>query len=184
MLSISIMAHKDRADYLPLLVKQLGKANIFVDDGTLGAPGNAIQCWKNFNKKAKYHLVIQDDAILTEDFLSKVKTYLRGQEIISFYTGNRVLTKTKTEKQKDFYKSNELIGAVALAIRTDIIPEMLRFFKSKNIKGDDRRIKLFAKSKNFPIYYTRPSLVNHRVGNWSIWQNKETKKGRQAVNFK
>lgn len=178
------MAHKDRKDFLPYLIERLENVRVFVDDGSLGAPENAIRCWESYDPQAKHHLVIQDDAVLTEDFLNKVKMYLRDQEVVSFYTGNRVLTKTNIKELNDFYKSDELIGVVGLAIRTDLIPEMLRYFKSLNVKGDDRRIKRFFKSKGIPVYYTKPSLVNHRTGNWSIWQNKQTGQGRQAINFK
>jgi len=185
------MAHKDRISYIPQLVKQLGKVNIFVDDGTLGAPGNAIQCWENFDKRADYHLVIQDDAILTEDFLNKAKYYLRGQPIINFYCGKKWSEDLNMTEEKDYRISEQNRGAVAVAIKTKYIPEMINEMKKmSHIDGDDRRIKRFFRNKGIKTYFTKPSLVNHRVGIKSIWQTyrqgkeKVVGKGRTAVDFK
>lgn len=156
-----IMAHHSRSAYLKDLLWQLpqDKTTASIDQGTLGVWENAKRSWSKVDPKSDYGIVIQDDAILCDGFTKKAEQFLTEHDgqIISFYYGN------ETKWVKPNYFDAPLFHAVALAIPTKLIPEMIAYCDTRHeVFGDDMKIKRWLISKNLTCRYSNPSLVQHR----------------------
>lgn len=179
-ISIALMCHVSRVEFIPYLKSKLGECKVFIDDGHLGVKKNSIRCWASFDKTADYHLVIQDDAIICEDFFGRCKKYLDSKkEIVSFFMSKR-LKEENLEEDENFFYRNWLTGAVGLAIKTEYIPELLSFMNSQRMNNDDTIIANFFKKKGIKISYSKPSLVDHRHGIESIVEKKIVTNRRTA----
>lgn len=178
-ISIALMCHTSRKDFIPYLIEKLGECRVFVDDGSLGLKKNAIRCWESYDKDADYHLVIQDDAIISDNFRAKCIPYLENsQGIVSFFLSKR--TKQSTREDGMFFKRKYLTGAVALAIRTDLIKKMLQEMREAKIENDDTIISWFAQRHHIEICYSKPSLIDHRHGIMSIVEKNIVSERRTA----
>lgn len=177
--SYSIMAHPSRKRFIPYLLSHIPEAKVFYDLG-FGLKQNAINCWNSYDKTANYHLVIQDDAILCKDFKNKIIPYLKqNKEVISFFLSKR----TKSEELKEteyFFERGWLTGAVCLAIRTDHVDNVLNALKHAKIQNDDTIIGSYCKNKGLKVYYSKPSLADHRTGIMSIVEKKVVHHKRSA----
>lgn len=118
--------------------------------------------------------MVQDDALLCDDFLNKVDNFLgkvnKTHKCVQFYNGSEELDeeKTKNVKEKGYYE-DELIWGVAIALKTDLLTdELYKVGDSFYEDADDTKIKHFLKKKNLLTAYPIPCLVQHR-------SNKETK---------
>lgn len=177
--SYSIMAHPSRKKFIPYLLKHIPEAKVFYDLG-FGLKQNAINCWKSYDKTADYHIVIQDDAIICEDFLNKIIPYLKqNKEVISFFLSKR-LKEGKLKETDLFFERNFLTGAVCLAIRTDHIEHIIKYLTQAKIENDDTIIGTYCKDHKLKAYYSKPSLVDHRTGIMSIVEKKIVPKLRSA----
>lgn len=155
----SIMAHHSRIGYLYSIYEQLEDPAIVLDSGYFGVWGNAKRAWNKIDPDSDYGIVIQDDAILCDGFTKKAEQFLteHNGQIISFYYGN------ETKWVKPQYFDAPLFHAVALAIPTKLIPEMIAYCDTRHeVYGDDMKIKRWLISKNLTCRYSNPSLVQHR----------------------
>ncbi len=89
-MSISVMAHPSRKDWVDELISDIGKVPISWDDG-IGIWENRKKATLMSEKKATHHLVLQDDAIVCDDFHklahAEIKKYPNFAH--SFYFGRR-----------------------------------------------------------------------------------------------
>lgn len=157
-----VMAHTTRTKYIPSIVEHFDESKITIDDGTLGVWGNAKQAWNMVDPKTDYGIVIQDDAILCDDFKYRAETFIsqHNGHFISFYFGHSVKTFKYLRPQ---YFDAPLHHAVALAIPTPLIPDMIAYADTRHeIDGDDMKMKRWLISKNMVCRYSNPSLVQHR----------------------
>jgi hypothetical protein len=178
-LSISIMAHPKRKDFIPYLQEKLGKCPVSFDEG-FGLWENAKHAWKMYDPKADYHLVIQDDAIICDNFMERASETIRQSEalfknrphLINFYY-DALLTPSNAKeiiKQKYIIRS-KICWAVAICVPTSLINEMIAFCDSLNIPQDDEKITAFMRSKKLKCYFPIPSLIDHRTEENSLIGN-------------
>ncbi len=178
-ISIALMCHTSRKEFIPYLIEKLGECRVFVDDGSLGVKKNAMRCWESYDKNADYHLVIQDDAIICDNFKTKCMPYLENSEgIVSFFLSKR--TRERVREDGIFFKKRTLTGAVALAIRTDLIKKMIQEMREAKIENDDTIISWFAQRHHIEVCYSKPSLVDHRHGIKSIVEKNIVSERRTA----
>lgn len=123
--------------------------------------------------KGDWHLVIQDDAVLTPYFYENIVAALQQLDtktLVSLYTGQcRPLgkrVKEAVDKAGDTHswlKHYMLCWGVAILIPSDHIEPMLDFINDEryNTTPYDVRVGIFYQRNMLPIYYTNPSLVNH-----------------------
>lgn len=191
LLSVSVMAHPSREKFFPYLKECLGDVPFSIDTESEGVWPNAKKAWSMFDPEAAYHVVIQDDAIVCEDFLNHaeeaivkagdvVKDYLPP---ISFYFGNRgTLKGIARDGMADGYCfMPRTPWAVAICLPTALIPEMLAFTENLAVPQDDVRIGKFIQSKGMKVYFPLPSLIDHRTGEESLVGDEGSK--RQAFAF-
>ena len=158
-----IMGHLSRIPFQRYFVDNLEyDVPITVDDGTLGVWGNARQAWEMVNPKSDYGVVIQDDAILCDDFKHRCEKFLseHNGHMVSFYFGE---SKKTFKYLRPKYFDAPLYHAVALAIPTHQIPDMIKYCDTRTeVDGDDMKIKRWLISQNRTCRYSNPSLVQHR----------------------
>jgi hypothetical protein len=161
-----------------------------IDEKNEGAWENCKCAWRLHDPDAEWHTVIQDDAIICDNFLQKAEeVILKAKEIlktedyiISFYYGFRQSARREAE---DALKAGYWVNAypkwgVAICMRTKLIEEMIGFCDVFPISAmgtaDDARIAKFIRSKGMPVYFPMPSIIDHRhgkslVGDPGEWRN-------------
>jgi hypothetical protein len=193
-LSVTVMAHPNRKEWALELQKQLN-AHIEWDNG-ISVWETAKRAWLSYDPQATHHLVIQDDAIISQDLIETLELAIkeRFHDIITPCTiAYKMNSRDRIEyerlyrhKQKWFTTQMNLSG-VAIIVPTDMIEEMVEYCDTLPIKDDDKKILQFAKHRQMAIYNTVPSLVDHRPPheNPSLISNHDlkTRGNRQALIF-
>lgn len=169
-LSIVIMAHPERADFIPYLQERLGGDVPVVWDEKNNIWDTCRRAWLAQDLTADYALVIQDDAIICDDFreraldaIDRIAALKYPDPVISFYAGwmleNRVRVAQRTGK--DYVVSPMIMNEVALCLKTRHIDEMVKFCDDRNA-DTDQLITRLAQQRQMKTVYTVPSLVDHR----------------------
>lgn len=176
-ISIAIMAHPKRAIEAKNLFHALqGNFSdvtcVFDTDNNEWATGK--DALLAYDPKADWHIVIQDDAIISENFQINVFNALSNpifkqkKTLVSFYFGKTRPFVKQTQRAVDraqlinanWIQTPGLFWGVCIAIpRKDI--EKLVAQSNDSQEPYDNRIGLFYTKRNRPIYNTYPSLVDH-----------------------
>jgi hypothetical protein len=185
-LSISIMAHSSRAKYFPYLNRMLGDVKFSIDKAgaEIGVWNNCKRAWMMHDPKAEYHVVIQDDAIICENFRQRAEKILTSKEqAYNFYFGNRQQYRqaAKDGMEKGFIISGWTGWGVAICLPTYLIREMLLYCDKMRTPHDDTRIANFLKHKKIKTLFPMPSLIDHRTGEHSLVG--DPSRGRKAWYF-
>jgi len=165
------MAHPSRQEHFGYLRDTLGDCTIpiSVDDGC-GIWENCKKAWRLRDPEAEYHLVLQDDAIICDNFKElAIKEIEKSEKLgcgaLSFYFGKRMgMRHIGKEGMKNGYVINALHWGLAICMPTKLIEEMIAFGDKLKIKQDDARISRFFRSKKMKVYFPMPSLIEHRTG--------------------
>lgn len=116
-----------------------------------------------------WHLVIQDDAILTPDFYANLEGAIAAvpeKVLISLYTGTvkpmpeRIKAAVDKAYFANWLRSNLLYWGVAFVLPSEHIKPLLEFVEDVD-QLYDTRVGYFYNANMLPIYYTAPSLVDH-----------------------
>lgn len=169
--SVVIMACRQREKYFEYLKEKLGDIPFSIDevkgqDGHVGVWENCKRAWR-MRRDSEWTLILQDDSIICEHFYERVEKVLEeiGERdyIISFYAGDRLKKKIEFAQKKklDYVLYNSIMNENALCMRTKHIEEMIRYCDTRDATTD-RFIQTFARRKGLLIYYTIPSLIDHR----------------------
>lgn len=179
--SAAIMAHPNRAPEVEFLRGQLDR-EVMVHWDREGAPtGNGDRVWRQaratwqmFDPDADYHVLIQDDAIVSENFLAGLELALNfapDNAIVSPYlgTGRNVpmrwekMAQMADVKNASWIASGRVMWGVCLVLPVGWIPQMLEWADRKGGMPDDMRVGAWAVREGIEVWYPWPSLVDHRV---------------------
>lgn len=188
-ISVAIMAHhsrEERANELKesLLHQGFCHVDLCIDRSEVPSRKNE---WVNGAKslashcRSEWHIVIQDDAIISNNFRKNVVTAIKNipsRSIISLYTGRVRPFSTLVQNAVDeaertganWLLSSTLHWGVGIVIPTNYIDTLLEFTRDRN-EEYDRRIGEYFFAGNAPVYYTYPSLVDHDDSLGSILGN-------------
>jgi hypothetical protein len=189
-LSIALMTHKSRSNRIKYYKDLLGNALIIQeDDGSKGLIGNCRASWACYDKRANYHLVLQDDLLLTTDFLQKVFKYLEsGDDVYHFYLRNtprvRNIALQALKDGKDRIHLNNVYSGQAICFKTDLILELLEAYDNHDSGVDDQRINSFVRNYKLKVCFPLPCLVEHLNLESLHSFNKSPMDSRVAVVFK
>lgn len=171
-LSISIMMHPSRKEYLPYLQSKLGDVPVAMDNGC-GLIENCKNAWLLHDPTADYHLVIQDDCIVCDHFRDLAELALekaRGLPTSFFYSQSKFYNKFKKERaETGAIIKKAIYGGLAICLPVKLIPAMLAFYDKQKIPFDDHRIGLFCMANKLDIYNPFPCLIDHRQGHMSVF---------------
>jgi hypothetical protein len=183
-ISIAVMAHPSRSEFFPYLLRKLGDVKFSIDDGC-GIWENRKRATMMYDPAADFHLVIQDDAIICDNFKELAeKTVNREKEYAySFYFGNRQAYRKAAQDgmSRGFIIADWMSWGVAICLPTRIIPEAMAYCDKMTGHHDDSRIGRYLKHKGIKIYFPMPSLVDHRPHGNSLVN--DPAKGRKAWYF-
>jgi hypothetical protein len=160
------MAHPERKKFIPYLKEMLGDVPVVWDQKN-NIWDTCRRAWLAQDPACEYGLVIQDDAVICKNFRRKAERILavkRPQDYIySFYAGHLLTSRIgkAIRDKEDFVISSMIVNEVALAMRTEHIEPMVKFCDERQ-STTDQDITKWAHQKRLPIYYTVPSLVDHR----------------------
>lgn len=184
-LSVSVQAHESRAGWFDYLKEKLGQDVPFaIDKGKRGDPenlgvwGNCRRAWLMYDPTALYHVVIQDDAIVCENFRELAEEFILKHAVagdplraFNFYFGNKkaLVPQAHRDLSQGFTIKDYPSWGVAICLPVAHIDEMVTYCDQfTGTPQDDVRIGRFIKSKAMPIYYPLPSLIDHRTGELSL----------------
>lgn len=158
-LSIAIMGCTPRLENIKKLKSILGENTPVALDYPPGHEKN-IGIWENAKRawrahgNSRWHLVIQDDAIIPENFKELLI------EDISEYQDDIALQLFHYPRPKLFAEGN-LTSGVAIVLPTRIIEEMISSGDQSKQPNDDNKINEFLRKKGIPVVHTIPCLVQH-----------------------
>lgn len=138
-----------------------------MDDGALGCNRNHLKAWTWLQDSPQpWSVVLEDDAVPVEDFRTQLTQALQvaPHPVVSLYlgTGHPIHQQSRIKRALDraadahWLTGTTVNHAVALAIKTELIPQMLPRITRSNYPID-QAISMWAKH----CAYTLPSLVNH-----------------------
>ena len=177
-ISAAVMAHPKRRANAEALADQLRSypfvsVNVIYD--TPDAASHEAE-WDNGTRslldgvgKADWHLVVQDDAILSPglyDNLQGAIATVPQKSLISLYTGTarpmgkRVKHAVDKVKDETWLSYWLLMWGVGILMPSSHIEPMIEFVADRT-EPYDTRIGIFYQRNRLPVYYTMPSLVDH-----------------------
>jgi hypothetical protein len=116
-----------------------------------------------------WHVVIQDDAILTPNFYENIEGAISNvptKTLISLYTGTarpfgkRVKLAVDKAYHATWLRYWLLLWGVGILLPSDHIEPLLDFVADRE-ELYDTRVGIFYQRNRLPVYYTMPSLVDH-----------------------
>jgi hypothetical protein len=178
------MMHPKRLEYLPYLKSKLGDVPVALDEG-VGLLENCKNAWLLHDPTADYHVVIQDDCIICNDFYNRAVAQIEranGLPVSFFYSQSKFYKKFKEEReQTGAITKKALYGGLAICLPTKLIPAMLKYYDTLKIPFDDHRINLFCMENKIDIYSPFPNLIDHRQGHMSLFTKQQSQ--AQAAEF-
>lgn len=130
---------------------------------------------------AEYTLVLQDDVILCKDFRKKAEAFIEAKEkegdfVFSFFAGQMLAQRIKMARvaKQDFVISGMIYNEVALCMKTEYIPAMVKWSDDREATTD-QEIGRWATMRRLKIMYSVPSLVDHRAELESIYRKNYNK---------
>lgn len=174
-LSVKIMAHKKRAQFIPHLIEQLGLTeDDVIWDTKQDRWDTGRRAWEAVDQTADWGAVIQDDAVVCKDFIpgmEKALSYLKRDVVVSPYVGTRrplahrveAAVRAAEREKAAWIRMPSLNWGVAIVLPTHIINGMLPWCDRQNYPNYDRRVGRYCIDvERMSTICTWPSLVDHR----------------------
>jgi len=173
MFGLGVVAHIDREQMAEDLKAEIDADFMSVDLGHLGAGTNHRIVWSVLSDlDSEWSVVLEEDAVPVVDFRSQLDEVLTAAptDIVSLYLG-RLRPPQYQDKIGDalakaqandahFIVSNHCLHAVALAVRTNLVPYMLAGMKP--YLPVDQAIGRWCRQRGHHIAYSVPSICDHR----------------------
>jgi len=196
---VGVVGHTSRTEQAIALAHNQS-AHLSLDDGSLGCTGNHLRALEHLaTLGSQYAVILEDDAQPVDNFTDQLTQALQAAPqchyddgpqpapILSFYLGTGYPRYWQPGIGKAIQKadalnapwilSEHLLHAVAYAIRTDLIPDLLA--NAQQLPIDDL-ITDWARTNGHPVAYTFPSLADHQDGPTVIPARAERQHPRRA----
>lgn len=181
-----ITAHTSRAAEATQLALDTD-ATVFMDDGTLGEPGNTRRAlvWAQ-TQPASHVLVLQDDALPVEGFLELATAAIdeRPNHAISYYLGTgrplqshftQLVTQADVDNAR-WIDTNRLYWGVAWSLPTALLPALNTWLNARPDTPTDTETGHWLRLLRVPCTHTWPCLVDHADNDSLIHQRTERRK--------
>lgn len=169
--AIGVVAHVTRSTWARQLAEEAGALYMNVDNGSMGCDASHMHVLRQLGDTSlDWVVVLEDDAILCDNWADNLDQALTlaPAPILSFYLGTsypiqwqrfiRQATTKATENNAAWIIGEQLLHAVAYAIRTDLIPDLLAHKSKAPI---DEAITEWARANGHMVAYTWPSMCDH-----------------------
>lgn len=174
-LSVSVMAHQARAHLVDELVDRLGvDADRVTWDRRQDRWDTGRRAMLDHDPDSDWHMVIQDDAMVCRDLLPGLEAALdrvpAGAISCPYVGTRRPMTErvTRAVEEADRAQASWIVlqtlnWGVAIIVPTNTIAEMVAWCDRLTIPNYDKRVgQYYWRVRNWPTWYTHPSLVDHR----------------------
>lgn len=192
MVSISIMAHEARREFIPYIQDKLGYECPVAWERGLGRRDTGRRAWELHDPAASHHLVLQDDVILSRNLpatLEKLVAVIKDQPI-SLFTNNKKPYDDLVEQCRDWCFQvrwlllKRLNWGPAVLLPTRHIANLLAWTERNVFMPNyDAAIGYYYMLRGLPVWYTAPSLVDHRTDGDSLVWSVKSQQGRSAKWF-
>jgi len=148
---------------------------LHIDSGILQCGGNHRYVWRQIaHCGAEWSVCLEDDAKPVDGFLEQLDQVLTiaPAPVVSLYLGRKrpsqfmgqieLAVKEAEAIDANWIMSNRIYQAVGLAIRTDLVGNMLEFARRKTFFQIDDCIGYWAIRNQHAVAHTWPSIVEHR----------------------
>jgi len=174
-LSVAVMAHQSRSQWVPDLVESIGGDVKVVWDRYNDRHDTGARALAAYNPEATHHMVVQDDALVARDLVAGVVEALKfvpAGNPMGLYVGRakpradevRTLMARAVDSGASFMVHKGPWWGVGIVVPTSSIRDLIRNYDGMaDVPNYDRRIARYFESKGLYCYYTVPSLVDHRV---------------------
>lgn len=186
------MAHPKRKEYVEYLLSVLGDVPVIWDQKNCVWDTRRRCLEQHIEAGAKWSLTLQDDSLLTQDFLKKAEAFMAQHDrprrrvySFNFYFWSRDGGLTHYAKRRGYYRKAGMKSGVAVCLATELIPDLLKMWEGTDrlIRHDDSRIGIFLKKRKLRTMYPCPSLVQHRDEQSLIYKPEEVPFTRQALYY-
>lgn len=175
-ITATVMAHPKRKAAAKALERQLKKMPFTEVSITWDEKNEewdtGVRALKRGIERGDWHLVIQDDAILTPDFYENLVgaiSVVPERVLISLYTGTARPLKERVQNAVDragdcsWLRHYMLMWGVAIVLPSWHIEHLLEFVDTPEWAESqyDNRLGMFYQRNRLCVYYTQPSLVDH-----------------------
>lgn len=196
-ITVAVMAHPKRRQQAEALAIELKKYSFMDVTIAYDSPkaGSHKEEWDNGTTalmrgvgRGDWHIVVQDDAILTPNFYENIEGAIANvptKSLISLYTGKprpmgkRVQQAVDKVKDETWLQYWLLMWGVGILIPSSHIEPMIDFVSDRE-EQYDTRIGIFYQRNRLPVYYTMPSLVDHDDDLDSLLDHGQAKGARVA----
>lgn len=191
-LSISIMAHPSRSHYFDRLKEKLGDVPFSIDQNN-NLIENCKAAWRSHDPSADFHVVIQDDAIVCNNFKERAEKFITDMEservannwpinLYNFFFKQDCSSTIMYEYEKKGYMFEARNrGGVAICLPVNQIENMIKHYDTLTDRHDDERINDWLVSNKYKACFSVPSLIDHDDHTPSLAGNRFN--NRQAYKF-
>ena len=172
-----IMAHPTRERFIPSLRAALDRPTPIVYDRVNDRWDTGRRALLSYDSKATHHLVLQDDGLVCRDLYAGVTAALEhvpADAVLSLYAGRTRVFRTavaaatrlsrRARTRPSFLAATQLLWGVAVVIPTQHIEALVEWGDGHpEIANYDKRISYWCAANSVPVWYTWPSLVQHRI---------------------
>lgn len=180
-LSASIMAHPVREAEVAELTAALDRpVPVYWDpEGPPSGAGDRVWrvargAWALADPDADFHVLIQDDALPAADLLAGLELALEhvpADALVSPYLGRgrnvphrwEVMGVQADKLGASWVRTQKLMWGVCLVAPAKLLPEMIAWCDQKAGMPDDMRVGAWFERTGREVWYTWPSLVDHRT---------------------
>lgn len=165
------MAHRKREQWAAELAAQTGWPIVW--DTKNDVWDTARRAWLRYDPDAAHHVVIQDDAVLCAGFaagLPAVLAHTPADAPVAFCTVDYRMKaqhrswRTHVESGAPFFRSTYGLSGVAVSCPTTLIGAMVAHGDALvGNPHDDLKMTSFWRARKQPIWFTIPSLADHRT---------------------
>lgn len=172
-LSVAIMGHPSRMEMIADLRERLDRPAELILDRHQDRWDTGRRAQLAFDPKATHHLVVQDDAVVCRDLCAGLERAIAatpGDVALSCYIGRVRPYATRIARAVEqasidvsWITMRDLHWGVAVVLPTPIIERLIRAQdRATSILEYDRRMSRWLVKHGIDVWYTWPSLVDHR----------------------
>jgi hypothetical protein len=170
-LSVAVMAHPRRADYVTELADHLDRPATVVWDQINDRHDTGARSLEAFDPAATHHLVVQDDAVVCRDLVAGLERALMWcpQDVpLCLYVGRVKPFRREVERvvsratDASWLTMGGIYWGVGIVVPTVDLAELTSWFRTSTVVNYDRRVSTWYQQQNRKVWYPWPSLVDHR----------------------